>query len=124
MPFLLAWRDVVCEELSPWKENGESWRRLEVDFPDYIATQSSKQTLYIDKLGLLKRNDYDVEIAAAHYIYAYVDMSGIKFPTVRRVFNRKKDGSIDREPLVISIDLSNIQLRYPSIRSSERRSYG
>jgi hypothetical protein len=27
-PFLLAWPGVVCEELSPWQENGESWRRL------------------------------------------------------------------------------------------------
>jgi hypothetical protein len=49
-------------------------------------------------------------MAAAHYIDAYVEVSGIKFPTVRRVFSRQEDGSIIREPLVISIDLSNIQL--------------
>jgi hypothetical protein len=78
MPFLLAWPGVVCEELSPWKENGESWRRLEVQFPGYIATHSSRQTIYIDKLGLLRRHDYDVEIAGgmpgAHYIYSYVEV--------------------------------------------------
>ena len=114
-PFLLAWPGVTCEELSPWKENGESWRRLEVRFPDSIATHSPKQILYVDTAGLLKRHDYDVDIAGgtpgAHYVDAYVDVSGIKFPTVRRIFARNEDGSVNREPLVVSIDLSNIRLR-------------
>ena len=114
MPFRLAWPGVVFEELSPWKENGESWRRLEVHFPDSIATYSSKQTFYMDKLGLLKRHDYDVQIAGgmrgAHYIDAYVEVSGIKFPTVHRIFARQQDASVNREPLVVSIDVSNIQL--------------
>lgn len=114
MPFLLAWPGMVCEELSPWDENGESWRRLEVHYPDSIPTHSSKQTLYIDKLGLLKRHDYDLEIVGgsrgAHYIDRYVEVSGIKFPTKRRIFGRNEDASVVREPLVISIDLSNIQL--------------
>jgi hypothetical protein len=115
MPFLLAWPGVVCEELPPWKEDSESWRRLAVNFPDNIATHSSRQTLYIDQSGLLKRHDYDVEIAGgtpgAHYIDDYVEISGIKFPTVRRIFARQVDASVNREPLVVSIDLSNIQLR-------------
>ena len=114
-PFLLAWPGVTCEELSPWKENGESWRRLEVRFPDSIATHSPKQILYVDTVGLLKRHDYDVDIAGgtpgAHYVDAYVDVSGIKIPTVRRIFARNEDGSVNREPLVVSIDLSNIRLR-------------
>jgi hypothetical protein len=71
-PFLLAWPGADYEERSPWKENGESWRRLSVRYPSSIATHSSKQTLYVDKSGLLKRHDYDVEIAGdilgAHYI--------------------------------------------------------
>jgi hypothetical protein len=37
MPFLLAWPGVVSEEMSPWEENGENWRRLAVHFPDSIA---------------------------------------------------------------------------------------
>jgi hypothetical protein len=68
----------------------------------------------MDKLGLLKRHDYDVEIAGvmpgAHYIDAYVEVSGIKFPTVHRIFARQQDASVNREPLVVSIDVSNIQL--------------
>jgi len=113
-PFLLAWPGVVCEELSPWKENGESWRRLAIHYPDSIATHSSRQTLYIDQSGLLKRHDYDVEIAGgtpgAHYIDAYVNVSGIKFPTRRRIFGRNGDGRINPDPLVVTIDLSKIQL--------------
>jgi hypothetical protein len=114
-PFLLALPGVVSEEFSPWKENGEIWRRLVVQFPNNIATHSSRQTLYIDQSGLLKRHDYDVEIAGgtpgAHYIDGYIDVSGIKIPTIRRIFARQPDASVNREPLVVSIDLSNIQLR-------------
>jgi hypothetical protein len=115
IPFLLAWPGVNCEELSPWKESGESWRRLAVRYPENIATHSTQQTLYVDTSGLLKRHDYDVEIAGgtpgAHYIDTYVEVSGVQFPTNRRIFARRQDGSVDREPLVVSIDLSNIQLR-------------
>jgi hypothetical protein len=114
IPFVLARPGVVCEELSPWNENGESWRRLEVNFPKDIATHSSRQTLYIDASGFVRRHDYDVEIAGntpgAHYMDAYVDVSGIKFPSVQRIFARQADGTINRDPLVVSIDLSNIQL--------------
>ena len=113
-PFLLAWPGVVSEELSPWTENGESWRRLHVRYPDSIATHSTNQTLYFDQSGIIKRHDYDLEIAGgtpgAHYVDAYVDVSGIRFPTVRRVFARQADASVTREPVVVSIDLSNIQL--------------
>ena len=114
MPFQLAWPGVVSEELSPWREDGESWRRLLVTYPRSIATHSTKQTLYFDEFGLMKRHDYDVEIAggtpAAHYMSSYVEVSGIKFPTVHRIFARQPDASVDRDPLVVSIDLSNIRL--------------
>ena len=80
-PFLLAHPGVASEELSPWEENGETWRRLRVSYPDDIATHSSVQTLYIDGDGLLKRHDYDVEIAGntpgAHFIDEYKDVAGI-----------------------------------------------
>jgi hypothetical protein len=57
---------------------------------------------------------YDVELAGgtrrARYVDAYAEVSGIKFPTARRIFARQDDASVIREPLVVSIDLSNIQL--------------
>lgn len=115
MPFLLAAPGVVSEELGEWNENGDTWQRLKVTFPKDIATHSTVQTLYVDADGLLKRHDYDVEIAGntpgAHYISGYTSVSGIKFPTERRIFPRTPDGKSLPEPLVVSIDLSEITLR-------------
>lgn len=114
MPFLLAAPGVVSEQLPDWSENGETWQRLKVTFPNEIATHSTVQTLYVDADGLLKRHDYDVEIAGntpgAHYISGYTTVSGIKFPTERRIFPRQADGTSLPEPLVVSIDLSDITL--------------
>jgi hypothetical protein len=114
MPFLLAAPGVESEEIADWHENGETWQRLRVTFPKSIATHSTVQTLYVDEAGLLKRHDYDVEIAGntpgAHYIGGYVNVQGLMFPTERRIYPRLPDGSSLSEPLVVSIDLSDISL--------------
>ncbi|TWB07012.1 hypothetical protein [Bradyrhizobium stylosanthis] len=113
-PFVLAWPGVETEEMEPLRMSDGLWRRLAVRFPKDIATHSAVQTLYFDADGLLKRHDYDVEIAGntpgAHLISDYVEVSGIRFPTKRRIFARQPDGSFSTEPLVVSIDLSNIRL--------------
>lgn len=114
MPFLLAWPGVEAHAMGPWQEGGETWQRLHVHFPASIATHSSAQTLYVDESGLLKRHDYDVEIAGntpgAHYISDYIEVSGIMIPTKRRIFPRQPDGQARPEPLVVSIDLDRISL--------------
>jgi hypothetical protein len=114
MPFLLAAPGVETEDAGEWTENGETWKRLKVTFPKEIATHSTNQTLYVDASGLIKRHDYDVEIAGntpgAHYVGGYTEVQGIKFPTERRIFPRQPDGKAMAEPLVVSIDLSNIRL--------------
>lgn len=113
-PFLLARSGVESEEVEPWQEAGETWRRLKVRFPADIATHSTEQTLYFDQQGLLKRHDYDVEIsggtAAAHYVSDLKEFSGIVFPTKRKIFPRQLDGRPAPEPLVVSIDLDQIVL--------------
>lgn len=114
MPFLLAWPGVETEELEPWPTDSGDWRRLAVRFPAGIVTHSTLQTLYFNGEGLLKRHDYDVEISGntpgAHIIEDYTEVSGIKFPTKRRIYARQPDGSFGIEPLVVSIDLGNIRL--------------
>lgn len=114
MPFLLAWPGVESEELEPWPAENGDWRRLAVRFPASIVTHSTVQTLYFDGDGLLKRHDYDVEISGntpgAHIIEGYTEVSGVKFPTKRRIYARQPDGSFNTDPLVVSIDLSNIRL--------------
>lgn len=83
-------------------------------FPATIATHSAVQPLYFDADGLLRRHDYDVEIAGntpcAHLIEGYTEVSGIKFPTTRRIYARQADGGFNLEPLVVSIELTNIRL--------------
>jgi hypothetical protein len=112
-PFLFALPDVKTEELESWQEHGEAWRRLNVTFPERIATHSAQQTFYFDRQGLLKRHDYDVDIAggtpAAHYVSAPTDVSGIVVPTKHRIFPRQPDGSSAPAPLVVSIDINEIE---------------
>ncbi|WP_428679402.1 hypothetical protein [Reyranella sp.] len=114
MPFLLAEEGVQSREVDSWEEKGETWRRLRVEFPPSIATHSTVQTLYCGRDGLLRRHDYDVEIAGntpgAHYVSDYAEFQGLKFPTRRRIFPRQPDGQALAEPLVVSIDLDSIVL--------------
>src|SRR3974377_2008736 len=58
-PFLLARHGVESEEMEPWQESDETWRRLKVHFPADIATHSAEQTLYFDRQGLLMSRDYN-----------------------------------------------------------------
>jgi hypothetical protein len=113
-PFLLVRPGVDSEELEPWQEGDETWRRLKVRFPRDIATHSTEQTLYFDQQGLLKRHDYDVEISggipAAHYVSDLKEFSGVLFPTKRRIYGRQPDGHSVPEPMVVSIDLDQFVL--------------
>jgi len=115
LPFLLARPDVVSEEGTSWKENGETWRRLQIRFPADIVTHCANQTLYIDGDGLLKRHDYDVDISggtqAAHYTSEYRDAGGIMFPTKHVIFPRNPDNTANRDLLVVSVNLSNFELK-------------
>jgi hypothetical protein len=110
-PFVFAGPGFKTAELEPWPENGEEWRRLLVTWPADLATHCPEQTLYVGPDGLFRRHDYDVEIAAtsgAHYISDYTKVAGIMVPTRHRIFPRGADGQVLSEPLVISIDVSEI----------------
>jgi hypothetical protein len=112
-PFLFGLPGVGTEEIQPWQENGEAWRRLKVTFPASIATHSAEQTFYFDQRGLLRRHDYDVDIlggtTAAHYVSELKESSGILVPTRHTIFGRQPDGSSVPAPLVVSIDISEVE---------------
>jgi hypothetical protein len=114
-PFLLNRPEMQLEELSPWQEGGQSWLRLRAIFPPDMLTHSPEQTFYFNADGLLMRHDYTALVfgnfaKAAHYSRGHEDVNGIPFPTRRRVFPRKKDGSPLRLVTLVSIDIETIEV--------------
>jgi len=113
-PFVLAWKGVECDDAGSWEEDGETWRKVNVHYPESLEVFSKAQAIYVGPDNLVRRLDYDVEIAGntpgAHYVFDYVTVSGIRFPTKRRIYPRQPDGRRMAEPLVVSIDLSNIRM--------------
>lgn len=112
-PFLLTLPGVTAEELTPWNEAGETWHRLRTHFPPQIATHSRVQDFFFGDDLLLRRHDYYVDVAgrftAAQRVYDYDEANGIRFPTRRRAFLRGTDDSVIEDPLLVSIDLSNVR---------------
>lgn len=113
-PFSFARPGFVVEELSSWEEGGQTLRRLQVTFPDDVATHNPVQTFYIAPSGLLWRHDYNVDInggtPAVHYFSNPTTVAGITLPTQHLIYLRNEDLSHSPEPLVVSIKLSNTQL--------------
>lgn len=110
-PFILAQPGVVSEEVAPWSEAGETWRRLRVTFPASIATHSTEQTFYVDADGLIRRHDYEVEIqgnnAAARYLLEPVTVEGMTLASKFRVYPRAPDNTPLLEPLIVGVDISD-----------------
>ena len=91
-PFHLTWPGFQTREVDPHEENGETWRVLEVTFPDDYPTHSKTQLFYFDKEFMLRRLDYApvaFKVPAAHYCFDAQEFSGIKIPTFRRVVGRR-----------------------------------
>jgi hypothetical protein len=108
-PFLLANAKCKTEELRPYQEGAETWRRLHVRFPPAIATHARAQTFYFDDEGLLRRVDYvsnaDGGTKIAHYAWAHQRFSGIVIPTLRRSLRVGSDGIVLREPPSLEIEI-------------------
>jgi len=108
-PFLMAGPGFQTEELAPWQENGETWRRLFVWFPQTIATHAAQQTFYFGPDGLQRRIDYCCEIAGnvevTHYCTEHKTFSGITLPTRRRVLRRDAKGNVAPAPVLVDISI-------------------
>jgi hypothetical protein len=96
-PFIFTWPGFKYRELGLHQEDGETWRVLEVTFPDGFPAHTQIQKFYFDsKDFMLRRGDYTTDVlggVAAHYCYDYKEIDGIWFPTFRRVVKRNPDGS-------------------------------
>ena len=108
-PFLYTYPGFTVDEVEPWEEDGEIWRRLKVTFPDNIASHTREQVSYFGPDGLLRRHDYAVDVLGgakgAHYIGDYRDHGEILMPHRRRVYPLGADNRKIREPVLIAIDI-------------------
>jgi hypothetical protein len=110
-PFLIAEGGGVTHELEPHRENGHTWRRLQVTFPQEIPTHSAEQTFYFSDAGVLQRIDYVIDIAGvavAHYCYDHALVAGILFATSHRVVRRTNGGpQLSGTGVLLQLQLSN-----------------
>jgi len=113
-PFLYTRKGFETEEIEPWNEDGETWRRLKVTFPPSVASHSRVQITHFGPDGLMRRHDYSVDVmggaTGANYTSNYREFDGIKFPTRRHAFVRSADGSVNTSAAAVAIDISNVRL--------------
>ena len=114
LPFLLGEPDVATTEIEPIEVDGRPLRGLRAHFASTIHTHCPEQNLYFDADGLLRRHDYQVDVAggtrAAHLISDYIEVQGLRLPTRRRVFMRNEDGTFESDRTLVSADLSDFEL--------------
>ena len=111
-PFLLQMRGVEVEEEESWKnDDGEIWRVVRAYFPGTLVTHSRIQRFYFGDDGLLRRHDYNVDVAgsfaAAQLVSKYIEADGIKLPSMRRAYAMGPDRRPILELLMVAIDLSD-----------------
>lgn len=115
LPFVLTGPGFSSDELEPWPEQGQTWRRLAVTFPEDLATHNRDQIFYFDSTGLLRRHDYNADVfggtPAANYSDQHRAFGGIVYPTRRRVVPRQPDNTTLPEPVLVSIDLLDATAR-------------
>ena len=114
-PLLLTRDGVEVSEGEEWDEVGETWRRLEVEFPPDLHTHSRRQSFYFDARGLLRRQDYVAEVVgrwahAAHYCDEHVRAGGLVFPTRRWVRPVGPGNRALPFPTMVRIELSELHV--------------
>ncbi|MGN8000878.1 hypothetical protein [Sphingomonas sp. 22176] len=112
-PFLYAYPGMIVEEIAPWVEAGETWRSLQVTFPDTIVSHTRTQITRFGPDGLIRRHDYTVDILGGargvNYAHDYRSFDGILVPTQRRVFAADDAWQAVRDPLLVSIDIADMR---------------
>lgn len=111
-PFLYTYPGFESEEIAPWHENGEEWRRLQVTFPDYIRSHSKTQVTHFGPDGLMRRHDYTVDIlggaTGANYPTHYRCFQGLMMPTRRRIYAYDDAMQKVPDPLLVSLDFGKL----------------
>lgn len=118
-PFMLLHPGFKIEELPPWDENGERWRRLRVLFPADVPTHSAEQDFYFDEAAILKRLDYTAEVfgswaKATHYCWDQKEFSGLLVATRRKAMPRRRNGRPVKAVNIVSLRFDDVRLIAPS----------
>jgi hypothetical protein len=112
-PFLYASPGFETEEIEPWQEAGETWRRLKITFPKSILSHTRTQITHFGPDGLMRRHDYTVDIlggaTGANYPSDYVEVRGLKMPTRRRIYAYDQAGQRVPDPLLVSLDFTDFR---------------
>jgi hypothetical protein len=115
IPFLYTYPGFVTEELPPWQEEGEEWRRLKAVFPENIASHTREQISYFGHDGLLRRHEYVVDVMGGarglNYAYDYRRVDGIMVPTTRRVVAFDDNKRKISDPVLVAIDIRAISFK-------------
>ena len=79
----------------------------------WAATHGALQDFFFGDDLLLRRNDYNVEVAggfaAAQLMHDYLEADGIRLPSRRRAYLRGTDSRPSLDPLLVSIDISDVR---------------
>lgn len=114
-PFLYVYPGFETREIEPWHENGERWRVLEVTFPQEYAAHTRTQYSFFGEDGLLRRHLYTVDVLGgsqgANYAFDYRAVDGVMVPVRRRVFGYARNRQKVPEPVLVSIDIREIEFR-------------
>jgi hypothetical protein len=111
-PFLFTRPGFTCQEITSIEADGETWRRLEVTFPDHIKTHTRTQVFCFGPDGLLRRHDFTIDIighTVESQLHAtdYRDVDGLIIPTTRRAY-----APMGGEEIVfVGIDMAEITAR-------------
>lgn len=113
-PFFYTYEGFTSEEIPSIQVDGETWRRLKVTFSDNVKSHTKEQISCFGPDGLLRRHDYTVDILGGatglNYATDYRDVDGIIVPTKRRVYAYEGDYQLVKEPLLVAIDMAEIEL--------------
>lgn len=111
-PFLLAMDGVSVAETETWQEGPEAWRVLRAYFPGSIETHSLIQDFFFGPDLMLRRHDYNVNIAggfgASQLTFDYIEADGIRLPSRRRAYTRGPDRRPILPMLMVSIDIGDV----------------
>jgi hypothetical protein len=113
-PFLFTYPGVEANEIEPWDEHGETWRRLAVHFPPTLPNHNPSQIFYYDARFMLRRMDYAPDVTGhspiAHYTHDPKTFDGFVFPTRRLVHFHDAAGVVNQAFSSITIDVASVQL--------------